>query len=260
MSDLIPEINSSTAMSRREVDAMFDSRFLAFENKIINLLSISNKQSSADSTTVSNDPPFNVMAEDDDACSFLGTESPIKRRSWQSGCTNTSSRNITHIPDNVNVTNETFLHSNVTNVEEDEELKSIPKSWDNMINNVQNILDIKAQKPKEEVRKSSLSQSFTGLPTSKKMTDVPSLPADGIIVNAWKEVEKPLQKIASFKTCHRYQYRWPDEYFDKIGKSPDIDASVNTYIYTNKGIKRALGNCSPLNVRQMLPLQLLIKV
>lgn len=106
-------------MSRREVDAMFDSRFSAFENKIINLLSISNTQSSADTSA---EPPLNVMAEDDDACSFLGTESPIKRRSWQSERTNTSSRNITHIPDNVNVTNETSLHSNVTNVEEDEEL------------------------------------------------------------------------------------------------------------------------------------------
>lgn len=61
---LIPEINSSTAMSRREVDVMFDSRFLAFENKIINLLSTSNKQSSADTTAASNEPPLNVMAED----------------------------------------------------------------------------------------------------------------------------------------------------------------------------------------------------
>lgn len=133
------------------------------------------------------------------------------------------------------------MHSYVTNVEEDEELELIPKSWDNVVNNVQNILDIEAQKPKEEVRKSFLSQSFTGLSTSKKMTDGPSLPADDIIVNAWREVEKPLPKIASFKTRHRYQYRWPDEDFDKIGKSPDIDASVNTYIYTNKGLKNEKG-------------------
>lgn len=101
-----------------------------------------------------------------------------------------------------------------------------------MINNVQNILDIEAQKPKEEVRKSFLSPSFSGLPTSKKMTDGPSLPADGIIVNAWKEVEKLLPKIASFKTRHRYQYRWPDDDFDEIGKSPDIDASVLILTFT----------------------------
>lgn len=98
-------------MSRREVDAMFDSRFLAFENKSINLLLISNKQSSADTSADSNETSLNEMAEDDDACRFLGTESPNKRRSWQSERTNTSSRNITHIPDNVNVTNETSLHS-----------------------------------------------------------------------------------------------------------------------------------------------------
>lgn len=87
------------------------------------------------------------------------------------------------------------------------------------VNNVQNIFDIEAQKPKEEIRKSSLSQSSTGLPTSKKMTDGHSLPADGIIVNAWKEVEKPLPKIASCKTRHIYQYRWPDEDFDKIARA-----------------------------------------
>lgn len=111
----------------------------------------------------------------------------------------------------LNVTNETSLHSKVANVEEDEEFEQIPKSWDNMISNVQNILDIEVQKPKEEVRKSFLSQSFTGLPTSKRMTDGPSLPADGIIANAWKEIKKPQAKIASFKTCHRYQYRWPEK-------------------------------------------------
>lgn len=131
-------------MYRREVDVMFDSKFLAFENKIINLLSVSNKKSSADTSADSNEPSLNVMAEDNNAFSFLGTELPMQSRSWQSARTNTSSRNRTHIPDNVNVTNETSLHSNVSNVEQDEELESIPKSWDNMINNVQNILDIEA--------------------------------------------------------------------------------------------------------------------
>lgn len=43
-SDFIPEINSLTAMSRREVYAMFEWRFLAFKNKIINLKTTSNKQ------------------------------------------------------------------------------------------------------------------------------------------------------------------------------------------------------------------------
>lgn len=53
-----------------------------------------------------------------------------------------------------------------------------------MINNVQNIHDIEAQKPKKKVRKSSLSQTFTGLPKSKKMTDEPNFKVDCIIVNA----------------------------------------------------------------------------
>lgn len=65
--------------------------------------------------------------------------------------TQLSSRNITHIPDNVNVTNETSLHSNVTYVEEDEELESIPKSYDNMINNVQNTLDLKLKSQKRKL-------------------------------------------------------------------------------------------------------------
>lgn len=112
-SNFIPEINSSATMSRREVDAMFDSRFSAFKNKIIYLLSILNKQSSADTNTDSNEPQLNVMAEDEDACSFLGTELPVKHHTLQSEHINTSSRNIPHIPDNVNVTNETSLHSNV---------------------------------------------------------------------------------------------------------------------------------------------------
>lgn len=50
-----------------------------------------------------------------------------------------------------------------------------------------------------------------------------------------------MPNIASIKTRHRYQYRWPVEDFDKISKSPDIDDSVNTYIYTNNGLKNK--NC-----------------
>lgn len=95
-SNLIPEMISSAVMSRWEVDAMFDSRFLAFENKIIYLLSISKKQSSADTNDDSNEPLLNVMAEYDDACSFLGTESPVERRSWQSERTNTRSKHPTY--------------------------------------------------------------------------------------------------------------------------------------------------------------------
>lgn len=60
-------------------------------------------------------------------------------------------------------------------------------------------------------------------------------------MNSWKEVEKPLPKIASLKMRNIYQYMWPDEDFDKIGKSPHIDASVNTYIYTNEGLKNEKG-------------------
>ena len=46
--------------TRVEVDAMFDTRFSAFENKIINLLSGSNKESSIFNAE-SYQPPLNVM-------------------------------------------------------------------------------------------------------------------------------------------------------------------------------------------------------
>lgn len=67
---------------------------------------------------------------------------------WQSELTCSSSKNVPHIPDNV-VTNETSLHSKV---EEDDEMESLPKSWDNMINNDQNIIDTEAQNPNEAVK------------------------------------------------------------------------------------------------------------
>jgi hypothetical protein len=50
-----------------------------------------------------------------------------------------------------------------------------------------------------------------------------------------------LPKVTSFKNRNRYQYRWPDEDFDKIGKTPDVDASVSTYISTNIGFKNDHG-------------------
>ena len=70
-SDIIPEGNSSF-LSRREVDAMFDTRFSAFENKIISLLSVRNKDSSANNAEC-NESPLNVMVNDDETCSYLDT-------------------------------------------------------------------------------------------------------------------------------------------------------------------------------------------
>ena len=238
-SDILPDVNPSAGLCRRDVDALLDSRFSAFENKIINLLSIRNQDSVANNNAARIDSPLNVMADDDETCSYLDTSSPDKRRSWQSERTSTSTRNVHHVPDSVNITVDTQQHGNVA--EDDEELESVPKSWDNMITSVKGILDIETTEPEETARKSYLSQSFSGLPSSKKITDGPCLPADGIIVNAWKEAEKPLPKVTSFKNRHRYQYRWPDEDFNKIGKTPDVDASVSTYISTNKGFKNDHG-------------------
>lgn len=51
-----------------------------------------------------------------------------------------------------------------------------------------------------------------------------------------------MPNLASFKTRHRYQFTWPDEDFDNIGKSPHNDASVNTYININNGLKNEKGS------------------
>ena len=107
------------------------------------------------------------MADDDETCSYLDTSSPDKRRSWQSErTTSTSVRNVHHVPDSVNISVDTPQHANA--MEDDEELESVPKSWDNMIHSVRNILGIEAQEPQETARKSFLSQSFSGLPSRKK--------------------------------------------------------------------------------------------
>ena len=89
------------------------------------------------------------------------------------------------------------LLSNFT--EKDEELESAPKSWENMIHNVENIIDIEVKEPIETKRKSFVSHSFSGQLSSKKHTDGPNLPAYSIVVDAWKEVEKPLPKMSLSK-------------------------------------------------------------
>ena len=81
----------------------------------------------------------------------METSSPDKRRSWQSERLGTLTTNVPQLRDIVNVTVKPPLHSNVT--EEDEELESVPKSWENMIHNVQNILGIEVQEPIEAKRK-----------------------------------------------------------------------------------------------------------
>lgn len=68
----------------------------------------------------------------------------------------------------------------------------------NLIHNVQNILGIEVQEPIETKRISFYLSLF--LPSRKIVG--PILPADGIVVNAWKEVERPLPKIVSFKNRH----------------------------------------------------------
>lgn len=103
---------------------------------------------------------------------------------------------VPQVRDIVNVTDSAPLHRNVT--EEDDDLESSSTSWENMIHNVQNILGIEVQEPIETKRISFYLSLF--LPSRK--IDGLSLPADGIVVNAWKEVERPLPKIVSFKNRH----------------------------------------------------------
>lgn len=70
-SDIIPEIKSSTAMySEKSMRCLFRG-FQPSKIKF-NLLSFIKRQSSANTNADTNEPPLNVMAEDDDACSFLG--------------------------------------------------------------------------------------------------------------------------------------------------------------------------------------------
>ena len=111
----------------------------------------------------------------------------------------------------------------------------VPKSWDDLISNVQNIMNLEIKEDVAPDRASYLAQSFVGLPMSKKKSEGPCLPAEGIIINSWKDVSKSLPKLVSFKQRHRYQYRWPDDDFNKFGKVPEVDPCVSTYINANKG-------------------------
>jgi hypothetical protein len=103
-SDISSGVNSSAGWYRRDVDALLESRFSAFENKIINLLSSRNQDSLANNNAACIDSPLNVTADDNDTCSYLDTSSPDKRRSWQNERTSISTRNVHHVPDSVNIT------------------------------------------------------------------------------------------------------------------------------------------------------------
>lgn len=87
----------------------------------------------------------------------------------------------------------------------------------------------KEEEEKKIFRSSLLAQTFSGLPNTPKSSG-PSLPTEGLLVNAWSEVRKALPKITAFKARDRSLYRWPDSDFDKYGKVPDVDQAVSTFI------------------------------
>jgi hypothetical protein len=154
---------------------LVESRFSAFENKIINLLSSRNKNSVAINNTKCIDSPLNVLVDDDETCSCLNNSSPDKCRSWQSERISTNTRNVHHIPDTVDAQQ----HGNVA--EEVEKLESVPNAWDNMIDIVKKThLVLRLQSPTRQ--KGILFIAVFLWPTVQWKGS--SVPADDIIVNA----------------------------------------------------------------------------
>ena len=65
----------------------------------------------------------------------------------------------------------------------------VHKSWDDLISNVQNIINLEIKEDVTSDRASYLAQSFVELPMSKKKSEGPCLPAEGILINnSWKDV------------------------------------------------------------------------
>ena len=221
---------SSTGLTRSDVTNMLNDKFTDFEKKILSILGKpqSNTQSCELPHVSREDSPLNVHAEDD-GCSYLGEDSP-ERRSWFNERGGSFSRSL-NTSGSVSLDCDDDTRSNFD--EFDKEL--VPKSWDDLISNVQNIMNLEIKEDVAPDRASYLAQSFVGLPMSKKKSEGPCLPAEGIIINSWKDVSKSLPKLVSFKQRHRYQYRWPDDDFNKFGKVPEVDPCVSTYINANKG-------------------------
>ena len=221
---------SSTGLTRSDVTNMLNDKFTDFEKKILSILGKpqSNTQSCELPHVSREDSPLNVHAEDY-GCSYLGEDSP-ERRSWFNERGGSFSRSL-NTSGSVSLDCDDDTRSNFD--EFDKEL--VPKSWDDLISNVQNIMNLEIKEDVAPDRASYLAQSFVGLPMSKKKSEGPCLPAEGIIINSWKDVSKSLPKLVSFKQRHRYQYRWPDDDFNKFGKVPEVDPCVSTYINANKG-------------------------
>ena len=128
----------------------------------------------------------------------------------------------------------------------------VPQSWVDLVSLVKSILPIPHFDDSDtEVGKSVLSGSFeTALPSRKKAT---VLPADAVIEASWKEIFKTNSsstsaannnkntgkslKIASFKKKHKQYYRWPKKDFERLGKVPELDRAVTTYLASGKNRK-----------------------
>ena len=162
---------------------MLNDKFSEFENKILSILGTpqSHTQSCELPRVGREDSPLIVHAEDD-GCSYLGEDSP-EIRSWFNERDGSISRSL-NTSGSVSLDCDDDTRSNFD--EFDKEL--VPKSWDDLISNVQIIMNLEMKEYVAPDRTFYLTQSFVGLPMSKQKSEGPCLQAEGITINSWTDV------------------------------------------------------------------------
>ena len=120
----------------------------------------------------------------------------------------------------------------------------LPASWSEMVLTTKKILKIPDCGESEDASKSILAASFeTSLPSKRRGV---LLPADQIIKDSWNSIYPSANsatgssrsvRFASYKKRHREQYRWSEEDFREVGKVPELDGAVSTYLASGKNQK-----------------------